>query len=136
MKKFHAIAFAAAAAFAAAPAFADVAGEITIAQTHAGLAGKATTLDMVHMHLHHAVNCLVGAGGTGFDAGNANPCAKAGAGAIPDSTDAAQKAKLQAACNDGTGRHRRHRPRRRPERRHRHRRRHWRREIAQKTAPF
>jgi hypothetical protein len=97
MKKFTALAFIAAAGFAAAPAFADVAGEIAIAQTHAGLAGKATAIDGVHMHLHHALNCLVGPAGTGFDPGNANPCAKAGNGAIADSTDAAQKAKLEAA---------------------------------------
>jgi len=51
---------------------------------------------MVHMHLHHVVNCLVGPTGTGFDATNANPCAKAGNGAIPDAS-AAQKAKLATA---------------------------------------
>jgi hypothetical protein len=78
-------------------AFADEAAELTTAQTHAGLAAKGTTIDMVHMHLHHSLNCLVGPGGTGFDTTNANPCAKAGNGAIPDSTDAAQKAKLQTA---------------------------------------
>ena len=61
---------------------------------------------MVHKHLHHAVNCLVGPGGTGFDAADGNPCAKAGTGAIPDSTDAAQKAKLTAiaaAAKAGVG---------------------------------
>jgi len=97
MKKTVLAAFAAAACFAALPALADVAGELAIAQTHAGLAGKAAAIDGVHMHLHHAVNCLVGPAGAGFDAGNANPCAKAGNGAIPDSMDAAQKTKLQAA---------------------------------------
>jgi hypothetical protein len=76
---------------------ADLGAELTTAQTHAGLAAKATTIDMVHMHLHHALNCLVGPGGTGFDTTNANPCAKSGMGAIPDSTDAGQKAKLQTA---------------------------------------
>ena len=39
----------------------------------------------------------VGAAGAGYDASNANPCAKAGSGAIPDSTDDGQKAKLQTA---------------------------------------
>ena len=97
MKKFPIIAFAAAACFATLPALADEAGQLAIAQNHAGLAGKATAIDGVHMHLHHALNCLVGPGGAGFDTGNANPCAKAGNGAIPDSTDAAQKAKLQTA---------------------------------------
>ena len=80
------------AAFAA-----DLAAELSTAQTHAGLAAKATAIDGVHMHMHHALNCLVGPGGAGFDTTNANPCAKSGAGAIPDSTDAAQKAKLQTA---------------------------------------
>ena len=55
---------------------------------------------MVHMHLHHALNCLVGPGGTGFDTGNANPCASAGKGILVDSSDAAQKAKLQTAVAD------------------------------------
>jgi hypothetical protein len=76
---------------------ADLGSELSTAQTHAGLAAKATSIDMVHMHMHHALNCLVGPGGAGYDATNANPCAKAGAGAIPDSADAAQKAKLQTA---------------------------------------
>ena len=51
---------------------------------------------MAHKHLQHAVNCLVGPNGKGFDAAAGNPCGKAGNGAIPDSTDAAQKAKLLA----------------------------------------
>ncbi|HEX4028459.1 MAG TPA: hypothetical protein VHX18_12635 [Rhizomicrobium sp.] len=93
---------AACAALTATPVLADTAAELSIAQTHAGLAAKATDLKMVQMHLHHAVNCLVGPGGAGFDPSNANPCAKAGNGAIPDSTDAAQKAKLQAAVADAS----------------------------------
>jgi len=56
-------------------------------------------LKTVQMHLHHAVNCLVGPGGKGFDAAAGNPCGKAGAGAIPDSTDTAQKAKLQSIAD-------------------------------------
>ena len=84
-------------AFSTGALAADVAAEIATAQTHAGLAAKAANIDGVHMHMHHALNCLVGAKGDGFDAGNANPCAKSGDGAIPDSTDAAQKTKLQTA---------------------------------------
>lgn len=80
-------------------ALADVKSEITTAETHAGLAAKATALDGVHMHLHHAVNCLVGPSGKGFDAKQINPCANNGNGAIPDTTDAAKKAKLQAAVD-------------------------------------
>jgi hypothetical protein len=97
MKKSVVAAFAAVACFAALPALADEAQELSIASTHAGLAGKAAAIDGVHMHLHHALNCLVGPAGTGFDASNANPCAKAGNGAIPDAMDAGQKTKLQAA---------------------------------------
>jgi hypothetical protein len=77
-------------------ALADVSAELTVASQHAGFASKAPAIDAVHMHLHHVVNCLVGPSGTGFDATNANPCAKAGNGAIPDAS-AAQKAKLQTA---------------------------------------
>jgi hypothetical protein len=77
-------------------AFADVSAELVVASQHAGFASKAPAIDAVHMHLHHVVNCLVGPSGTGFDATNANPCAKAGNGAIPDAS-AAQKAKLATA---------------------------------------
>ena len=91
---------AACAALTATPVLADTAAELNIAQNHAGMAAKAADLKTTQMHLHHAVNCLVGPGGQGYDASNANPCSKAGNGAIPDSTDAAQKAKLQAAVAD------------------------------------
>lgn len=91
------IAAAAVTALFAAQALADTSQEVNIAKTHAGFAAKAGTLQAVHMHLHHAVNCLVGPSGAGFDSTNMNPCAKAGNGAIPDSTDASEKAKLQAA---------------------------------------
>jgi hypothetical protein len=90
------ILLAAATLLLATPAFADIAAELSNAQTHAGLAAKNATLDGVHMHLHHALNCLVGPSGAGYDASQANPCAKAGNGAIPDASDA-QKAKLQTA---------------------------------------
>lgn len=89
---------AAAALMVSGAAFAaDLGAELSTAQTHAGLAAKAANIDGVHMHIHHALNCLVGPGGAGFDSGNMNPCAKSGNGAIADSTDAAQKAKLQTA---------------------------------------
>jgi hypothetical protein len=81
-------------------AFADLGAELTTAQTHAGLAAKATDVNMVHMHLHHALNCLVGPGGAGFDTTNANPCASAGKGILVDTSDAGQKAKLQTAVAD------------------------------------
>lgn len=52
----------------------------------------------VQAHLHHAVNCLVGPGGEGFDPKQMNPCAQAGKGAIPDTTDAKKKKALEAAA--------------------------------------
>jgi hypothetical protein len=78
---------------------ADVTGEIATAATHATLASQAAALDGVQMHLHHTLNCLVGAGGTGFDAKQINPCAGSGSGAIPDETDAAKKKALETAAN-------------------------------------
>ena len=76
---------------------ADPAQEAATGAVHAGLAAQATTIEQVHMHLHHTVNCLVGPKGQGFDAKEANPCEKLGNGAIPDTTDSATKAKLTAA---------------------------------------
>ena len=78
-------------------AYADAAGEIATAAQHAGFAAAAPNLTQTHMHLHHAVNCLVGPGGSGFDSTNMNPCAKSGNGAIPDETNSAIKAKLESA---------------------------------------
>jgi hypothetical protein len=86
------------ASLAATPALADAAQEASIAATHAGLAAKNGMLNGVQMHLHHALNCLVGENGPGYDKTQANPCAKAGTGAIPDETDPAKKEKLTAAA--------------------------------------
>ena len=76
---------------------ADASAEITNAAMHAGLAVKAGDLAGVHTHLHHAVNCLVGPGGAGFDAKELNPCANSGGGAIPDSSNASTKQALESA---------------------------------------
>lgn len=78
---------------------ADAAGEIVTAATHAELASKAADLAATQMHLHHALNCLVGPSGTGFDPKNMNPCANAGAGAIPDTSDATKKTALEGAAD-------------------------------------
>jgi hypothetical protein len=93
------LALAGALSLIAVQAHADSKSEIVNAETHAGLAAQATAIDGVHMHLHHALNCLVGPNGTGFDAKQMNPCAHSGNGAIPDTADAAKKAKLQAAAD-------------------------------------
>ena len=81
----------------AAALAADAKGEIVTAETHAGLASTAADIAGVHMHLHHAVNCLEGPTGKDYDAKQMNPCANSGAGAIPDTMDAATKTKLAAA---------------------------------------
>jgi len=75
----------------------DPAQEAATAGVHAGLAAQGASIEQVHMHLHHTVNCLVGPNGQGFDAKPGNPCQKLGNGAIPDTTDQASKAKLTAA---------------------------------------
>lgn len=79
-------------------ALADAHSEIVNAGMHAGLASGASDMGGVKSHLHHALNCLVGPGGAGFDAGQMNPCAQAGNGAIPDTMDAARKKALEAAA--------------------------------------
>jgi hypothetical protein len=80
---------------AAADMKADVSKEIATAEQHAGFAQQSTELKMVHTHLHHTINCLVGPKGKTFDAKALNPCKDLGNGAIPDA-DAAMKKKLQA----------------------------------------
>lgn len=93
---------AAVAALLLAPlpvAAADAAGEVVTAATHADLASKAADLAGTQMHLHHALNCIVGPSGAGFDPKNMNPCANSGAGAIPDTADAAKKKALMAAAD-------------------------------------
>ena len=49
------------------------------------MAAAAGDLKMVHAHLHHVVNCLVGPGAPDYDAAQADPCKGQGMGAIPDS---------------------------------------------------
>jgi len=71
--------------------------EIVLAEQHAGLAAESKGVALVHTHLHHTLNCLVGPGGSGFDAQEINPCANVGHGAIPDSV-AAKQPSLEAAA--------------------------------------
>ena len=84
-------------ASASARADEDIAKELNTAATHAGLAAAGKDMKAVQMHLRHAVNCLVGPNGTGFDSGEANPCKDQGNGAIPDIKDAVKRASLQEA---------------------------------------
>lgn len=79
-------------------ALADASSEVVNAETHAGLAASSTGIESVHAHLHHALNCLVGPAGEGFDVKAMNPCAHSGSGAIPDTADATKKKKLAEAA--------------------------------------
>ncbi|HEX2593314.1 MAG TPA: hypothetical protein VHL34_17560 [Rhizomicrobium sp.] len=88
-----AITLLATAAFAA-----DVKGEIVTAIEHAEYSADANDIQNVHLHLYHALNCLVGPNGNGFTANQMNPCANAGNGIIPDTADAKKKAALEAAA--------------------------------------
>ncbi len=71
--------------------------EIATAAAHAGMAANAADLTMVHAHLHHVINCLVGPHGAAYDATQEDPCKGQGAGAIPDTTSAGTKKNLEAA---------------------------------------
>lgn len=83
------------------PAQAESRTEIATARAHALMAHGAITLESVHTHLHHVVNCLVGPTGQGFDAAAGNPCNGQGNGAIADAArDAGASAKLRGALAD------------------------------------
>lgn len=78
---------------------ADAASETSMALTHAYQAAQSTTMDEVHANLHQVVNCLVGPKDELFDVKERNPCAKAGKGAIADTTDPEKKRHLQDAVD-------------------------------------
>ena len=83
----------------AALAAGDAVREMRTAGVHAGYAKQATAIGMVHAHLHHALNCLVGPGGNGYDAAPGDPCKGMGNGAVNDVGDARKKALLQKAVD-------------------------------------
>lgn len=58
--------------------------EVSTAIDHAGFAAAGKDAATVHLHLHHVINCLVGAGGRHFDAKAGDPCQNQGHGAIRD----------------------------------------------------
>lgn len=92
-------AFVACAAVAASTTQAQK--EIATAKVHATVAAQIDTLDGVHLHLHHVINCLVGPKGTGFDTAAGDPCKDHGNGAIPDATgDKPLQGRLRAALAD------------------------------------
>lgn len=71
--------------------------EMMTAEQHAGYAAGSKDLKMVHTHLQHVVNCLVGPKGKGFDAKAANPCKGMGDGAMMDTKDMGHKKGIEAA---------------------------------------
>jgi hypothetical protein len=62
----------------------DPSAELSTAVTHAGFAAKYETMKEVTLHLHHALNCLVGPQDKLFDAAAGNPCQGQGNGYLPD----------------------------------------------------
>lgn len=82
-----AITLAAGVAVAAPAGNAD--REIATAKVHATVATQIDTVAGAQLHLHHAVNCLVGPHGSGWDAAaeakSENHCTGLGNGAIADS---------------------------------------------------
>lgn len=94
-----AVALSALASFLPGGAFADADQAVATAAQHSALAANASEIAMVHRHLHHALNCLVGPDGEGFDAAAGNPCAAAG-GAIPQTSDSDMKMKLEMAAKE------------------------------------
>ena len=67
------------------------------AAQHAGYAAGSDGIDSVKAHMHHALNCLVGPAGDGFDASFGDPCDGMGGGAITDGSSDMQGDYLQAA---------------------------------------
>jgi hypothetical protein len=80
-------------------ALADGKQAVATAEQHAMLAAKGNDVAMVHRHLHHVLNCLVGEKGEGFDAAAGNPCAQSG-GAIPQTSDNHMKMMLEKAATE------------------------------------
>lgn len=79
-----------------APVFAKgLSYELTQTTLHASFAATAPTIEAVHEHLHHVLNCLVGPKDPAFNADHFNPCETLGSGAIPDSKEGPQKESLK-----------------------------------------
>jgi hypothetical protein len=103
-----AVALAAMVGLGGLPVLADEAQEASTAAQHAGMAAGSADIKMVHMHLHHVVNCIVGPSGDGFDKAAGNPCDGKGNGALMDGgtdkkmalNDALAKAKAGIASDD------------------------------------
>lgn len=80
---------------ATAPAWAvDLPIEISAAQISARSGSRNIfAIEDIHQRMQSSINCLVGPAGEGFSAAAPNPCAPSGNGVIPDTADAAKKAR-------------------------------------------
>ncbi len=74
---------------------------VATAGQHAGMAAGSADLKMVHMHLQHVVNCIVGPPGAGFDKAAGNPCDGKGNGALADGGDKTKLDGALAKAKDG-----------------------------------
>jgi len=72
------------ASASAAMAADNAATEIKTAAEHSEYAAKSGKVKMVHTHLHHVLNCLVGEHGQDFYPPAGNPCKGEGDGALND----------------------------------------------------
>jgi len=76
----------------------NAAKEISMAEMHATFASTVKDVNMVHAHLHHTLNCLVGPKGKLFDPKAMDPCKGMGNGALSDLGKAPKvRAKLEMA---------------------------------------
>lgn len=78
----------------------NVSKEVATAIQHAGYAKSAKNLKGVHMHLHHALNCLEGPHGSGFNSHFMDPCKGMGNGAISDSQGKTKRQVLMDAASE------------------------------------
>lgn len=100
MRKFLMVGIALVLGTSACAAYAQSAqNEISTAHAHALMAQNATSVAMAHAHLHHVINCLVGPGGSGFDAAAGDPCKGKGVMAAT-STNHALHARLESVLGD------------------------------------
>jgi len=80
-----------------ATAKADMNSEISTAADHAKLSSTAANIEEAQLHLHHTLNCLVGAKDHDYNAKAGDPCTGMGNGAITDATSAKVKKALERA---------------------------------------
>ncbi|HEX2667474.1 MAG TPA: hypothetical protein VHP13_03780 [Gammaproteobacteria bacterium] len=79
----------------------DVSKEISTALTHAQMSASSGDIKMVHEHMQHVVNCLVGPQGPEYDANAEDPCKGMGKGAMNDvDSKSAQHKKLDKALTE------------------------------------